>query len=142
MRVVIDTNIFVSALMNADGAPRAVLALALQRQIEPAFGNALFAEYEDVLARSALFDRSPLLPAEQTALFEALLSVSCWTRVHFLWRPNLPDEADNHVLELAVASGAEAIITRNIRDFSRAELAFPGLRILTAGDFLKSWRPP
>lgn len=43
-RVVIDTNIFVSAVMNADGAPRAVLRLALRGEILPLFGNALFSE--------------------------------------------------------------------------------------------------
>ncbi|MDD5028207.1 MAG: PIN domain-containing protein [Rhodoferax sp.] len=33
------------------------------------------------------------------------------TEIYYLWRPNLRDEADNHVLELAVAAGAQAIIT-------------------------------
>ena len=33
------------------------------------------------------------------------------------WRPNLPDEADNHLIELGVA--AQAIVTRNLRDVSR-----------------------
>lgn len=139
VRVVVDTNVFVSGLLSADGAARAVLKLALTRAIQPAFGNALFAEYEDVLARKALWATCPLSHDERAALFEALLSVSDWVRIHYLWRPNLADEADNHVLELAVAAGAEALITANTRDFARAELAFPGVRIQTAGQFLK-WR--
>lgn len=140
MRVVIDTNVFVSALISADGAPRKVIRFALEGQIEPVFGNALFAEYEDVLAREALFTRAPLNRAERSALFDALLSVSRWTSVHFLWRPNLIDEADNHVVELAIAAGADAIITGNIRDFRRADLLFPALQIYTAGDFIQSRR--
>jgi hypothetical protein len=40
-----------------------------------------------------------------------------------------------------VASGAKAIITGNVRDFARAELLFPGLCVVTAGDFLRSWSP-
>jgi predicted nucleic acid-binding protein len=36
--------------------------------------------------------------------------------VYHAWRPNLPDEADNHLLELAVAAQADAIVTRNLRD--------------------------
>ena len=40
------------------------------------------------------------------------------------------DEADNHVVELAVAVGAIAIVTYNTQDFARAELHFPGLRIV------------
>ena len=56
--------------------------------------------------------------------------------VYYLWRPNLPDEADNHVVELAVAGGAEAVVTHNTRDFERAELHFPGLRVVTPGEMI------
>ena len=138
-RVVIDTNVFVSALLRADGRARAVLRLALRSDIKPVIGNALFAEYEDVLARAQLWAKCPLSEDERTELFEALLSVSDWVRIHFLWRPNLPDEADNHVLELAVAAGAEAIVTANVRDFGRTDLLFPNVSILTPRAFLK-WR--
>lgn len=37
----------------------------------------------------------------------------------YAWRPNLPDEADKHLIELAVAAQADAIVTRNLRDVSR-----------------------
>ena len=56
----------------------------------------------------------------------------------FLWRPNLPDEADNHLIELALAGGAGAIVTNNVRDVRRGELAFPHLQILTPSQFLKT----
>jgi putative PIN family toxin of toxin-antitoxin system len=138
-RVVIDTNIFVSAVMNANSAPREVLRLALRRQIKPVFGNALYLEHEDVLEREGLFPGGAAERAEREALFEALLSVSDWTPIYFLWRPNLADEGDNHVLELAVAGGADAVVTGNVRDFARGEIAFPALKVLTAGDYL-TWR--
>lgn len=47
--VVIDTNVFIAALMSAEGASRRVLRLALRGDIVPLFGNALLLEYEDVL---------------------------------------------------------------------------------------------
>ena len=50
--------------------------------------------------------------------------------------PHLPDEADNHVIELAVAGRAEAIVTHNTNDFVRAELDFPGLRVLSPGGLI------
>lgn len=96
-------------------------------------GQALLAEYESVLARPEPFAASPVNEAERDALWAALASRCRWVRVYYLWRPNLPDEADNHVVELAVAGGAEAIVTHNTRDFARAELHFPGLRVLSPG---------
>ena len=36
----------------------------------------------------------------------SLISRRTWVRVYYLWRPNLPDEADNHLVELAVAGNA------------------------------------
>lgn len=120
-----------------NGAPREVLSLALRRQAQPVFSAALFAEYEDVLAREKLFARCPLDASEGDALFDALLSVSDWVRMHFLWRPNLPDEADKHVIELAGASAARTIVTANLADFKRAELLFPGLTICDARSYLK-----
>lgn len=57
---------------------------------------------------------------------------------YYAWRPNLRDESDNHVVELAVAGAASAIVTRNVRDFQiGAELKFPGLDILTPVQLLR-----
>ena len=137
MRVVIDTNIFVSAIMDADGAPRQVIRLCLQDHLIPLMSNALIAEYEDVCGRDALFAQLHL--EDQNALLEAYLSCCAWVPIYYLWRPNLQDEADNHLVELAVAGGAEAIITANKRDFARAELLFPNLKVCTAGEFL-AWK--
>lgn len=137
MKVVVDTNILVSALLSGGGAPRGVLRLCLEEKITPIFGMALFSEYEDVLAREALFIRSPLSASERNTLFDALVSVGTWISVYYLWRPNLRDEDDNHLVELAIAGGASWIITANLKDFRGAELRFDHLRVGTAGMFLE-----
>ncbi|MGO4440028.1 putative toxin-antitoxin system toxin component, PIN family [Rhizobium sp. RAF56] len=139
-KVVVDTNIFVSAIMNADGAPRHIIRLCLAEALIPLMGNALFAEYEDVCGRSELFDDQLIPEAERFVLLDAFFSSCHWVPIYYLWRPNLKDEADNHLIELAVGGGATALITANKRDFVRTELLFPQLRIYTAGEFLAQRR--
>ena len=93
-------------------------------------------ERPSVLSRTEPFVRSPLSRGERDALWAAIASRCRWVRVYYLWRPNLPDEADNRLVELAVAGGAEAIVTHNTRDFERTELHFPGLRVVTPGELI------
>lgn len=129
----VDTNVFVAATTSARGASREVLRRCLLGRYDPLMSQALFAEYESVLARPGLFQRSPVSNEERHALWAAVISRCLWVRVYYLWRPNLPDEADNHVVELAVAGNAEAIVTHNTRDFRQNELRFPGLTVVTPG---------
>ena len=138
--IVVDTDVFVSALRGS-GAANEVLAGCLRGTFSPLMGAALFAEYEYVLRRSSLFTRSRLSGAEREELFDIFLAAVRWTRVYYAWRPNLRDEADNHIVELAVAGATTAIVTRNVRDFRiGAELKFPGLEILTPMQLLKGER--
>ena len=136
-RIVVDTNVLVSAIRSADGAAREVLRRCLKGDVEPLIGNALFLEYEDVLSRDGLFAEAGIDAEERSALLDALLSVCRWTNVTFLWRPNLPDEADNHLIELAVAGNADWIITRNTRDVVGGELRFDSLGVATPGAWLQ-----
>lgn len=136
-RIVVDTNVVVGALLTASGGDnREVLRRCLSRNNQPLMGVALFHKYEDPFGRPEPLGKSPLTPLQRSGFFEAFLSVCEWVRVYYLWRPNLPDEADNHLIELAIAGGANVIITNNIRDVGRGELNFPGLSILTPKQFL------
>lgn len=136
VRVVIDTNVIVSAMLSQGGASRQVIRHCFERRVSPLIGAVLFAEYEDVVSRPALFTQSPLTASERTELLDALLSVCAWQSIYYLWRPNLPDPGDDHVVELALAGGASWIVTANLRDFGRSELRFDALRIGTARTFL------
>ena len=136
--VVIDTNVFVAGLRSDGGASRAVLRFALQGRVEPLFGNALWLEYEDLLGRAVWTDVTT--SNERHQVLAALARVGRWVSIYYGWRPNLPDEADNHLIELAMAGGAAAIITHNVRDIRRGELLLNGLRVYTPAEFLEKTR--
>lgn len=102
-------------------------------------GTALFCEYEEVLGREALFRRGRLDLGERQELLDIFLSRRTWVRVYFGWRPNLVDEADNHLVELAVAAQAGAIVTGNTRHLRVGELQFPGIKILDPTTFMSEW---
>jgi putative PIN family toxin of toxin-antitoxin system len=137
MIIVLDTSVFLAALLGPRGASREVLRGCLSGRLKPLMGAALFAEYESILSREPLFTGCHLDRFQRESLLNAFLSVCRWTTIYFGWRPNLRDEGDNHIVELAVAGGAQLIVTKNLRDFRSAELHFPGLRILSPQDVLK-----
>ena len=67
--------------------------------------------------------------------------ISSPSRVYYLWRPSLQDEADNMFVELAVASESSYLITQNTRDFvSGSELRHDSFRVVTPYQFLVEWR--
>lgn len=133
---VVDTNVFIGAILSPAGENREVLRACLLGKARPLMGAALFHEYEDLLGRSAVMAQGKLGVRDRNALFAAFLSVSEWVKVYFLWRPNLPDEADNHLIELALAGSAETIVTHNLKDLRQGELRFPGLNIQSPRQFL------
>lgn len=136
MRIVVDTNIILGACLGT-GAANAVFAACLKGQCIPLMGNALFNEFEDVFGRDDLFENCRLSGDERVELLDVFFACCEWTRVYYSWRPNLPDEADNHLVELAVAGGADFIVTRNPRHLKNMELRFPQLRVAAPDDFLK-----
>jgi predicted nucleic acid-binding protein len=141
-RIVLDTDVLVAAMLGAGAANRLVAAV-LEGRFDPVMGPALYAEHEAAMGRAALFGRCRLSAAERGELFDIYLARCRWTRIYFLWRPNLGDEADNHLLELAVAGSAQAIVTRNRRDFRGAQLKFQNLAVLTPAECSRrqTWQP-
>ena len=51
-------------------------------------------------------------------------------------RLDLPDAADHHVLAAAIATGAQVLLTLNLRDFPRRALAQHGLRAVAPDEFV------
>jgi putative PIN family toxin of toxin-antitoxin system len=136
-RIVIDTSVFVSALIGPTGPSRALIRRCLMGDYQSLMGNTLFCEYESVVTRDAIRAQCPLTQVEIMTLLQAFMSVSKWVSIYYTWRPNLKDEADNHLIELAIAGNATIIATNNVKDLQHSELLFPDLMILKPQDVLR-----
>ena len=136
MKVVIDTSVWISALIKKESGARELLRLIFQDKIAPQMSEPLFREYESVMKRKKIQTLTPLSKEEQYELLNALLSKCHWNDIYYTWRPNLKDEDDNFLVELAVASGSKAIITYNVKDFTNAQLVFDHT-ITTPENFMK-----
>ena len=140
MNVVIDTNVWISALISKDGVSRDIIKLAFKDKISPQISTSLFLEYETVMKREKIQALCSLTPNEQDELFQAFLSVCKWNEIFYLWRPNLNDTNDDFLIELAVASNSKVIITENTKDLRSGELLFD-FEVLTPKEFLERNKP-
>jgi putative PIN family toxin of toxin-antitoxin system len=131
-QIVIDTNVLVAALRSNQGASFRLLALIGRGKFETNLSVPLVLEYEE--AAKKLVAATPLSSADIDAVIDYLCKVSNHWPIYYLWRPLLRDPKDDMVLELAVSSSSEFIVTFNTRDFTEA----PQFRIKvhTPKDFL------
>ena len=131
-RIVIDTNVIVSALRSRHGASARLLSLLGTELFTAHLSVPLVVEYEDVLMRQ----RSALdMSAEAIMEYvDALCAVSEHHDIHYLWRPFLRDVADEFVLDVAVAANCDYIVTYNLKDF--VGVAKFGIEALAAKEFL------
>ncbi len=135
--IVIDTSVIISALIGKNGPSREVLRQSLHGEYKSLISNALFLEHEDVIKRKQVRNTCPLTNKEITELLNALYSLCDWVPIYYLWRPNITDEGDNFLIELALAGNATHIVTNNIKDLKNAELKFPELKIITPVKLLR-----
>ena len=129
-KIVVDTSVLISALIGKQGPSREILRRCLQGEYYPLLSNTLFLEYEDVSQRPKVQELCPLSEDDIRQLINALYSVCTWVPIYYLWRPNLKDESDNFLIELAVAGNAEIIVTNNIKDLAAAELSFDSIQVV------------
>jgi putative PIN family toxin of toxin-antitoxin system len=132
VRVVIDTNVLLSALRSSRGASFRLVQKLGSPEFRPVISPPLCLEYEDVLCRPGLL---PAHTAQDIDDFlDYFLSQCVECRIYFLWRPHLPDPKDDLILELALAGSAPFIITHNTRDFQGVDAL--GIQAVTPDDFL------
>jgi putative PIN family toxin of toxin-antitoxin system len=138
-KIVVDTSVIVAALRSQLGASNRVLTLVAERFLVPLVTTALFLEYEDVLNRPEQRLATGMSKEDVDAFLAAFASAAAPVDVHFMWRPQLADPADELVLEAAVNGQASALVTHNIRDFSSAARAFE-IEVITPSTMLQRMR--
>jgi predicted nucleic acid-binding protein len=75
----------------------------------------------------------------QESLERVLASAAEPVNVHFMWRPQLADPADELVLEAAVNGRTSVIVTHNVRDFLPAARDFE-IEVITPSVMLQRMR--
>lgn len=108
--------------------------------IQPLVTTALFLEYEDVLLRPEHRLVTGMSERDVERALAAIARAAEPVEVHFRWRPQLRDPADELVLEAAVNGRAEALVTHNLRHFETAAKRFQ-LRVLTPQQCLQEIKP-
>jgi putative PIN family toxin of toxin-antitoxin system len=131
-RVVIDTNVLVSALRSRRGRSYRILSIVDSGRSQPCVSVPLVLEYEAATKR--LCRRGGLTTETVDTIIDYLCRVSTHCRIHYLWRPMLRDPNDDMVLEVAVAAQADCIVTHNRDDFAAA--AGFGIRIVSPTQLL------
>ena len=132
MKIVLDTNVLVSALLHPGSLPSRVVDLVLTRQVTLAFDLRIFGEYQEVLLRPEF-----AFPPQQVSDLMAFLW-SVGERVQAASLPlRLPDPDDVMFIEVAVSALADALVTGNGKHFPVSQRH--GVRVLSPREWLTVW---
>ena len=131
--VVIDTNVLATAIRSKNGASYRLLMELPNGSYMPNISVPLFVEYEDVLKRESV--NTELSNQDIDAILDYFLSKAEIREIFYLWRPFLKAPKDDMVLELAVESNSNYIVTYNKRDYK--DIHKFGIQALTPLEFLQ-----
>lgn len=137
MKIVMDTDTVVAALRSPTGASAELLRRVRRGEIILAASVSLLMEYEAVCSRPEQIQAAGLDARSVGIFLDGLAHIVMPVEVHFLWRPQLRDPADELVLEAAMNASAQALLTFNLKHFARAAERL-GLRVSQPGPLLRS----
>ncbi len=133
MKIVLDTNVIVSALLSRKGSSNKVLVWLFENSEKiNVVSNTLISEYSDVLLREKNIRQSK---KDIESFLDDICLISHHQNINFLWRPFLKDIKDDMVLEVAFNSNADFIVTNDIKDFKNIEKSFD-IKVVTSKEFL------
>ncbi len=132
MKVVVDTNVLVSAILSPSGPPAQILDLILSRRIILLISHAILSEYSEVLNRKEFSFDIKLVSAFLHILMtyaEKVTASAC--SIH------LPDPDDEPFLACAISGNADFLITGNKKHFPEAS-CHP-IKPVSPAEFLADW---
>lgn len=130
--VVFDTNVLVAGLRSKSGSSHRLLQSVGGDRFEVGLTTPLVLEYESVLKRPGMV---PFSLEEIDTLLNFWCGVGICRPVWFSLRPAARDPNDDHVLEAAVATGSEILVTMNVKDMRDGARVY-GIELLTPGEAL------
>ena len=133
LRLVVDTNIVVSAAVKPAGLQRTVLLLAITKPARLYVSTEILAEYRDVLSRPELQIRKGLRQQLLDLIAKRSRSVAPARQIDAA-----SDPGDNRFLECADAARADYLVTGNTRHFPRF---WKKTKIITSREFLSVVAP-
>ena len=128
MKVVFDTNVFVSALVFPGGNGERALIGIMEGEDRLLVSRAIVGELLEVLARKFARDREELA---RVAVFVAGIAEVIEPSISI---GALADEADNRIVECAVDGGAELVVTGDKEMLALGQ--YEGIRMVSLGDYL------
>ena len=114
MKIVLDTNIIVSALLSPSGNSARIMALVLDGIVTLVYDNKVLVEYSDVLNRKKLRINNELVK-----LVIDFISKEGEFRIASPQKAKFDDEDDRVFYELYKSDGIDFLITGNTRHFPR-----------------------
>jgi len=133
LRLVIDTNVVVSAALKPEGLQRTVVLLAMSQPARWCVSEAIVSEYEMVLARPELKIRRGL----RQQLLQLIKNHAHVVKPSRLAQVT-SDPADNMFIECADAARADYLVTGNQRHFPKF---WKNTKIITSSEFLSVIAP-
>ena len=138
-RIVIDTNLLVSAILTPGGNPAKILKLILERKLNLIISPAILKEARQVFNYPKLIkllEKNKITSAEVDGFLDKMSKIAVITPGQLNVDAIPEDPADNKILACAVEGGADYIISG---DHHLTDLKiFQGIKIVGPAAFLKS----
>jgi putative PIN family toxin of toxin-antitoxin system len=133
LRIVLDTNVIVSALRSSRGASFQILDAVLSQRLELLVSVKLAFEYEEVLKRES--EALGLHNVDVDRLVQRLCDIGIKIPTGFRSTPILNDPDDEMLVDLAISGGAAHIVTHNVHHLAPATQL--GISVIRPADLLR-----